>query len=360
MSNETLMPADPRPRTTVRAGGTSFVGLVGVELRRLWWRRLTKVAIVAIIAFVGIASYSAYQETRPETIAQRLDDFKQNVAEMKKQQDAMSAQEKASQLAECRAQEQQASGDSPVDFGCEQMFAPPTLQDYGLVDTGRDELVRAVAQASVYVLGFLAFLLGASFVAAEFSSGAMGNWLTFAPRRLQVAASKLSAATLAGAALAGLGVGLLLLTITGVTTINRPDASLNLPDAIPSSTEPLYLSLVRIVTVVALGGLGGAAIGLLLRSTAAVVGGILAYAVIVEGFVASGIGDGRYRPWTVSLNIDAFVQNGATYYVTKCDANGCQGVSATNSFTHGWVYLLVIAVVGVVAALAVFRRRDVT
>ncbi len=359
MSTDILTSSESRPKAHTRAGGTSFLGLVGVELRRLWWRRLTKVAIVGVIAFVGVATFGTYQETKPETIAQRFDDFQRNVAEMKTQQDAMPAQEKAAQLAECRQQEQ-SSGDTTGGFNCDQMFAPPTLQDYGLVISGRDELVRGVAQASVYVLGFLAFLLGASFVGAEFSSGAMGNWLTFAPRRLRVAASKLSAATVAGALLAVLGVGLSLLTVTGVTTINRPDASLKLPDAIASSTEPLYLSLVRIVVVVALGGLGGATIGVLLRSTAAVIGVVLGYAVVVEGFVANGIGDGRFRPWTMSLNIDAFVQNGARYYITSCDQNGCDGREHLNSFTHGWVYLLAVAVVGVVAALAVFRRRDVT
>lgn len=361
MSNETLMPADPRPRSAVRPGGTSFIGLVGVELRRLWWRRLTKVAIIGVIAFVGLASYGVYQQTNPETIAQRIDDFNRNVTEMKKQQEAMSAQDKAAQIADCRAQQQQqSSSDSPADFGCDQMFAPPTLESFGLVNTARDDLVRSLTQASVYVFGFLAFLLGASFVAAEFSSGSMGNWLTFQPRRLRVAASKLSAATLAGVALALFGVGLSLLAVTGVTTINRPDASLKLPDAAPTTTEPLSVSLLRIVVVVALGGLGGAAIGLLLRSTAAVVGLVLGYGVVVEGFIASGIGDGRFRPWTVSLNIDAFVQNGAKYYITSCNENGCQGQEQINSFTHGWVYLLVIAIVGVVAALAVFRRRDVT
>lgn len=360
MSNETLLPADSRPRATLRPGGTSFIGLVGVELRRLWWRRLTKVAIVGVIAFVGLASYGVYQQTSPETIAQRVDEFNRNVAEMKQQQASMTAADKAAQLASCRADEETQKKVQPdANFRCDS-FGLPSPQDYGLVNTARDELVRGLTQASVYVLGFLAFLLGASFVAAEFSSGSMGNWLTFAPRRLRVAASKLSAATIAGAALGLLGVGLSLLAVTGVTTINRPDASLKLPDAAPTTTEPLSLSLLRIVVVVALGGLGGAAIGLLMRSTAAVVGLVLGYAVVVEGFVANGIGDGRLKPWFVSLNLDAFVQNGATYYVTKCDANGCQGVPLTNSFTHGWVYLLVIAVVGVVAALAVFRRRDVT
>lgn len=361
MSNDTLIPNEPRARAQTKPRGTSLPGLVGVELRRLWWRRLTRVAIVVIIAFVGIATYATYDQTNPEKIAQRVDEFKAMVAENQKQQDAISPEQKAADLAQCRADEADAKkADSTADFGCDQVNGQMTYQDYGLITQARDELIRESSRASVYLLGFLAFLVGASFVAAEFTSGSMGHWLTFSPRRLRVGVSKLLAATIAGAGLALFGVALLALAVTGVTTINRPDETLKLPDAVPTTGEPLALSLVRIVAVVALGGLGGAAIAFMARSTAAVIGLVVGYAVVIEGFVASGVGDGRYRPWTVSLNIDAFVQNGAKYYVNSCTANGCQGVEMTNSYTHGWVYLLVLAVVGVSTALALFRRRDVT
>lgn len=361
MSNDTLIPSEPRPRAHTKPAGTSPPGLVGVELRRLWWRRLTKVAIVVIIAFVGIATYATYDQTNPEKIAQRVDEYKAMVAENEKARNAVSDEQKAADLATCRADEANAQKNDPnANFGCDQVNTTMTYQDFGLVNKARDELIRESAQASVYLLGFLAFLLGASFVAAEFTSGSMGNWLTFSPRRLRVGVSKLVAATAAGAGLALFGVALLSLAVTGVTTINRPDETLKLPDAVPSTGEPLALSLVRVVAVVALGGLGGAAIAFMARSTAAVIGLVVGYAVVIEGFVASGVGDGRYRPWTVSLNIDAFVQNGAKYYINSCTANGCEGREQIISYTHGWVYLLVLAAVGVAAALALFRRRDVT
>ncbi|WP_254666444.1 ABC transporter permease subunit [Humibacillus sp. DSM 29435] len=361
MTNQTMVPADPRPRAQVRPGGISFIGLVGVELRRLWWRRLTKVAIVGVIAFVGLATYGVYEQTNPEAVAQRIDSYNSMVAEMKQQQQSMTAEDKAAQISGCRTDEAaQKAVDPSADFNCEQVFGPPSPEDFGLTNPATDELIRGVAQSAVYLLGFLSFLLAASFIAAEFSSGSMGNWLTFQPRRLRVAASKLTASTIAGALLAVFGLALTALAVSGVATVNRPDASLKLPEALPSNPEPLALALLRIVAVVALGGLGGAAIGLIARSTAAVVGLVLGYGVVVEGFIANGIGDGRLRPWFVSLNIDAFVQNGATYYVNVCNADGCQGLQLKNSFTHGWVYLLIVAVVGVVAALAIFRRRDVT
>ena len=40
---------------------------------------------------------------------------------------------------------------------------------------------------------FIGFIIGADFVAAEISSGSMGNRLTSEPRRMRVSASKLSA-----------------------------------------------------------------------------------------------------------------------------------------------------------------------
>lgn len=360
--SDTLVPAASRPRTHAPPAGTSFVGLVGIELRRLWWRRLTKVAVVAVAAFIALATVQVYQQTNPENIAARVDDYNRVVAEMKSQYAAMPAEEKAAQLASCKSAEaeQVQGGSDPGDFGCDQMFQPPTPENFGLVNPARGELIRGVAQAGLYLLGFLAFLLGASFVAAEFTSGSMGNWLTFQPRRLRVATAKLLAATTGGVAIGAVGVGLATLGVTLVTTINRPDATLKLPDAAELEGGSVAQTLVRVVAAVALGGLGGAVLALILRSTAAVIGFVIGYGIIFEGYIANAFDGGRLRPWFAGINIDAFVQNGAKYFVETCTDNGCQGTQATNSYTHGWVYLLIIAVVGVVIALLSFRRRDVS
>jgi ABC-2 type transport system permease protein len=348
-----------RPRAETRPRGTTWVGLVGVELRRLWWRRLTKVVLLAIVAFVGLSTVQVYQQTNPEVIAQRLEEFNRYAAEVRAQQASLSAEEKAQQIATCRADQESARQSDPrADFRCDEQFAP-TLAGYGLVEAARSQLVGDAARALLYLLGFLAFLLGASSVAAEMTTGSMGNWLTFEPRRLRVATTKLAAATLGGLGVAVAGIALITLAVVGVTTLNRPGESVDLPDAPPSTDGPVSLLLLRVVVAVALGGLGGAVLGLLVRSTAAVVGVVLGYAVVVEGFVANGIQDGRLQPWFLRLNIDSFVGDCATYVVRTCGLDGCQGSALTNSYTHGWVYLLAVAVVGVVADLLVFRRRDV-
>jgi len=362
MSQHALVRDDRRTAAALRPRGTTFPGLVGVELRRLWWRRLARMVLVAIVLFVGFASFTAFQDSRPATIAQRVADYNRMVADMKQQLDAMPAAERQAQLDDCRKQQAQIQaqgGDPGSDLNCDQINQPPSLAQFGLVNTSRTEMTRSIAHEGVYLFGFLAFLLGASFVAAEFASGAMGTWLTFCPQRLRVAASKLVVAALGGLGIGAVAVGLAALGAFVVTTLNRPDAALHLPEAAATPDDPLSLALLRVVVVVALGGLGGAVLGLLARATAGVIGIVAGYAVLVEGFIANGVQGGALQPWLVRLNIDAFVGKGATYFVEACGPDGCQGAQHTLAYTHGWVYLLVLAVVGVAVALAVFRRRDV-
>ncbi|HET7397485.1 MAG TPA: hypothetical protein VFJ94_03090 [Intrasporangium sp.] len=354
---------DTRTSTTAtsRPPGPSLAGLVGVELRRLWWRRLTKVVLVAALAVIGIATFAVYQETKPETMAQRVADYNRMVADMKQQRDAMSAADRAQQRADCeRQQAEQRKTDPAADFRCDQMFEPPTPAAFGLVNTDRGQLLRKLVQDSTFIFGFLAFLLGTSLVAAEFSSGSMSSWLTFQPRRLRVGTAKLAAATLGGAVIGTLAVALATLGVALVTALNPPGSDTAMSDAPVVAGDSVGASLVRVVVAVALGGLGGAAIAFLFRATAGVMGMVLGYAVVVEGFIANGLAGGRLKPWLVSLNIEAFVKHDATYFATVCDADGCRGTQLTNSYTHGWVYLLVLSVVGVAAGLTAFRRRDVS
>ncbi len=354
-------PANPmRPRSETRPRGTTWVGLVGVELRRLWWRRLTKVVLLAVVAFVGLSVLQVYGETKPSNIADQIDGYNAMVREMQAQEAALSPADRAQQQADCRDQEAQVRASDPTaTFVCGDSTTM-TLADYGVVAPDRDVLVRRLTESLAYVFGFLAFLLGASFVAAELTTGAMGNWLTFQPRRLRVASTKLAAATLAGAVVALAGIGLTVLGVVGVLTVNRPWETLDLPPAPPGDGQPVSLVLLRVLLAVALGGLGGAVLGLITRSTAAVVGVVLGYVVVIESFVAPGILGGRLQPWLLRVNIDAFLQNGTTYNAQVCGPESCQYEILTATYTHGWVYLLVVAVVGVVAALLVFRRRDVT
>lgn len=348
--SETLVSPDSRPRTERRPRGTSFAGLVGVELRRLWWRRLTRVAVVAVVLFIGASVYNAYSESSPERVAQHLADFRTM------QQDAPRMAE------ECRKQqaiERDRSGDQTLDFGCDAESQTPTLEQMGVVLPVADTITEDITKVSALVLAFVALLVGAGFVGAEFTSGSMGQWLTFQPRRLRVASSKLAAAAVGGTAVAVLGVVLANLGARMIAVVNRPGSDLQLPEP-PALADPLWVLGLRTVALALGAGVVGAALGLLLRHTAAVIGVVLGFAVVVEGIVVQAFLQGRLQQWSVLKNIEAFIDKGTTYFAETCTATECQQGQQTLTYTHGWVYLLCVLVLVVLAGLVAFRRRDVT
>lgn len=346
--SETLISPASRPRSELQPKGTSFAGLVGVELRRLWWRRLTKAAVVAVVLFTGATIYNVYNASAPERLAQQIDDYRI----MQEQAPRM--------LEECREQQQMErdrSGDQTIDFGCEQQA--PTLEQMGLVLPVADTVTEGIAKVSALLLAFVALLLGASFVGAEFSTGSMGTWLTFQPRRVRVGASKLTAAALAGAAIAVLALVLTNLGARMIAVVNRPDADLQLPDP-PALDEPLPVLGLRIVALALGAGVVGAALALLLRQTAAIIGVVLGFAVVVEGIVVHAFFQGRLQQWSVLKNIEAFIEKGTTFFAETCTASGCDQREQTITFAHGWIYLLCVLLAAVVAGIVSFRRRDVT
>lgn len=263
---------------------------------------------------------------------------------------------------ECRQQqaaERDRSGDQTLDFGCDAQSQTPTLEQMGIVLPVADTITEGIITVGALVLAFVALLVGAGFVGAEFGSGSMGQWLTFQPRRLRVAASKLAAAAVGGTALAALGLVLANLGARMVAVVNRPDSDLQLPEA-PPLGEPLWALGLRTLALALGAGVVGAALALLLRHTAAVIGLVLGFAVVVEGIVVQSFLQGRLQQWSVLKNIEAFIDKGTTYFAETCSATECQQAQQTLTYTHGWVYLLCVLVLVVLVGLVAFRRRDVT
>ena len=346
--SETLLSSDSRPRSELRPTGTSFAGLVGVELRRLWWRRLTKAVLVAVVVFTGATVYNAYNASAPERLAQQIDDYK------------IMVEQSPRAIEECKtqqAQERERSGDQTIDFGCDEQV--PTLEDMGLVLPVADTISEEIAKVSALLLAFLALLLGASFVGAEFSTGSMATWLTFAPRRLRVAVSKIVAAAVGGAAIAAVGLVLANVGARMVAVVNRPGDDLTLPAA-PALQEPLAVLGLRVLALAIGAGLVGAALGLVLRHTAAIIGAVLVFAVVVEGIFVQSFFQGRLQQWSVLHNIEAFIERGTTFYAESCTATQCEYGPQALTYTHGWVLLLSVVALVVLAGTLSFRRRDVS
>lgn len=354
---------DSRPRADLRPSGTSFAGLVGVELRRLWWRRLTKAVLAGATLFVLTMVYNAYTSSTPERLAQQLDTYRIMVEDSRRQAEQMK-DELPQLVKDCEEQqrlERERAGDESIDYGCASIGSvhTPTMEEMGIVVPIADTITATAMEPLVSVLAFLVLILMGSFVAAELTTGSMATWLTFKPRRVQVGASKLLAAALGATAIAALAVGLLVLGARMVATLNRPGSDLQLPEP-PPLAESLGQLALRAVVIVMLAGVLGAALGLLIRHTAAVVGSLLGYVVLVEGIAVNALLQGRLTPWAVVPNAYAFLRKGYEYMAETCTPQRCTYATQTVSFTHGWVYLVVVGVLAVALALAVFRRRDVT
>ncbi len=326
--------------------------LTKVELRRLFSRRLTTIALLGALILTGLMLFDSFQRAKPLSGAE-LTSQQAQFDQAHKDWVVNSEQ----QLQDCLTQQaEQQKTDPKANFGCNQM--EPKLENWGKPQAKFAEMMPSTLLAGSYLLTFVGFVVGASFVGAEFSSGSMANWLTFEPRRMQVYGSKLAAA---GLGLVPATVALLGLLTAGVWLIVRhfsPTAGTTAKvwgDLGEMGARSLALALAATVT--------GAAIGVLLRRTVAVLGIAIGYLVLVEGVFGQALQ--AARPWLLQLNVTGWLQHDAKYYINSCttDAQGnysCQGVEKVLTFGHSSAYLGLLVVFAVGLAALVFRRRDVS
>jgi ABC-2 type transport system permease protein len=327
--------------------------LTRVELRRLFSRRLTTIAILGALVITGLMLFGSYQTAKPlsgaELTQQRVQ-FDQAHKEWVANGDQ--------QLQGCLTQQADMQKTDPkANLGCDQM-EPRWGANWGKPVAKFTEIMPTALIGGSLLLAFVGFLVGAGFVAAEFSSGSMANWLTFEPRRLRVYTSKLGAA---GLGLLPIAVAMLGLLTAGVWLIVGHFAST------AGTTTKVWDNLAqmggRAVVLAVAAALAGAAMGVLFRHTAAVLGIAVGYLVLVEGIFRQALQGAQ--PWLLSLNFEAWLRHGAKYYPLVCKTDGqgnysCQGVEKLLTFGHSSAYLGILVVLMVGLAAVVFRRRDVS
>ncbi len=333
--------------------------LVLTELARFFSRALLWGLACGALALALLGPYSAWQASSPPSA--------QDIAFAQEQVDAFEPMS-PEDLETCLAEEQKYFEDfpdeKPDDFvsGC---TWEPTLADYLPYRHYFDSDALGVVTGIALPLALVALVMGASFVAAEFSTGSIGNWLTFAPRRGQVYASKLTAAALGTLPTALVALAVLVGGTWAAFAVNDAmHAPANRGDGTSTVADLLQVGGRTAALVVGVALLGGA-LGFLLRHTAAVLGAIVGWVAVVEGYVAAMVPG--LRPYLLNLNVDAWVNGGTTYWVDRCapdpdqgNAMVCDSVTHVVSQTHGAVVLGVVGVVAVVVAWLVFRRRDVS
>jgi ABC-type transport system involved in multi-copper enzyme maturation permease subunit len=191
------------------------------------------------------------------------------------------------------------------------------------------------------VLIIAAWLLGASFIGADWHAGTVPTLLTWEPRRLRVMVTKL----------AGCLMVVFLLVIAVQILLG---GGLALVAAVRGTTEGADVAWMRntggiALRVAVLSGIGSAigfALASVARNTAAALGVGFGYTVIVENLVR-GLRP-QWAPWLVGDN--------AVVFITGQSA----GLSFDRTILQAGLLLVAYAAALLIVAVAVFRARDVS
>lgn len=319
-----------------------MIRLIRAELDRLASRRLPLILLLAALVAVGLFQLAVAESVRPPSPAevaaaregyeQARQDWQENRAEI----EAQCAQE---------------------GLPLEQCFPEPTEADFGLAPIPYDEIVSAGVLLSASLAMLVCYLMAASAIGAEYTTGSLSNWLTFVPRRGRVFASKLVAVGL-GAALAGALLGGAMIGASALITRGFDQPLTGFAGVAASAGRGVALAVVAAVL--------GFCVAMLTRYTVAALGVVIGYllAVLVTnilGFLVPAISE--LKRWALETNIQAFLNHGHTYVVFRrqVTAEGVQvlPVERTLSFAAGAGYLAVLAAALIVITALVFRRRDV-
>lgn len=322
-----------------------MTALLRTELKRLLHRRTVVALLVAAIVLPAVVWVTTVWGTRPVSEAD---------------------------LAAARAETEQLHNDEvtaciahPGDWGidvqsvaeekipalCEDMSAGYEVYVRDQLDLGQLVGGNGTAFGLVTMIAALVFIAGASFAGADWASGSMSNQLLVEPRRARVWTAKGLVVAAVGAVvsavvLAAFWLGMLLMAHLW----DRP--------AVPDIAQTLLWLNLRGIVLVAVAGLVGYAVAMWFRSSASAVVAILVIALGAELLLRSLPIDNP-DPWTPSLNLQAWVQNGAQYWPSNCWDSGCGELGLHHGFGSAALYLAVGAVVVLVFSLLSFRRRDV-
>jgi ABC-2 type transport system permease protein len=329
--------------------------LTHVELRRYLARGAVRMLIIGMVAAVLVAAFSVWRTTQPPSQAQ-VDEAQRQYAIA--QSDWV--QNGPQMIATCKEHEAEARQTDP-SFACDKIAGTaPTLDSY----LPSRETFAASAGGWLGQVGSLVLLLslivGATFVAAEFSTGALSTWLTFEPRRGRVFASKAVVVTAATAVTALVVTALAVGVFWVAAAVNHATG-----DVTAQTLTDLGNESARGAAAAGGAALLGAVLAFLLRHTAAVIAVVIAWLIAVDKLLVIGL---LQAPrWSATYNLQAWLNAGFEQTVgpTSCstDAAGTMvcdgGTNLTITMAQAGVTLAGLLAVAAAVALLVFQRRDV-
>ena len=338
------------------------MSLVRAEARRLAKRRVTRytllLMVLGLIAIAGAFALSSQKIGPAQLAAARAE--------------AAREEDRARQAAEIERGECERSKEAgtntdrfPAGFDCAQITGPPpgTFEPDWFLPYQFDFRKEFNIFIAVFcgILALFAFIVGASFVGAEWSSGGMMNLLLWRPRRLSVLFTKLG--VLLGTVL-GIGLALGAVWTVAFWLIGRYDGRLGKLTA--GAWQSFALDGARglgLVLAVAAVAFGLASIG---RHTAMALGAAIAVGVASEigiriamAVVGASFGD-RYVLSTYAVSW--FMKEYKLTDWSSCDF--VQGACEPKTFLVTWQDSALVFGVGTVVVLAaaawLMRSRDIT
>jgi hypothetical protein len=342
----------------------SLAGLVGAELSRFFARRFVRIMVLFVLVVLALIALGYAANTTPITPEQRAVARAQAQAQVDEQ---LRMTEQLYQ--DCLTS--QASND-PGKFGpgfnCEDLRTKiPGQFDLDLyADSFLPHQFVFVREAdgvlylAAAILCLFAFVVGASFIGAEWTSGGLTNLLLWRPRRLSLLTTKL------GSGLLGVLIvctGFLVVWIGTLWTIAATAGSTS--GATPGLWRSIALSSVRILALALIAAVIGFALASLGRHTAMALGVFIGYLLVFEvgtRIVFSQLQVAFPERFTLVPYVVGWLTKKFTLYdfdVCRFSFDQCQPREYVITMaTSAWVIGLLAALL-LAAAMFTFRRRDV-
>jgi ABC-type transport system involved in multi-copper enzyme maturation permease subunit len=336
------------------------MSLYKAETRRLVKRRFTKLFVLGglvVLAAVAVGMFLSNQKIGPEQIAsaraQAQADLQASVADTQRYR------------TECQAaQGTPKAADFPA--GCDDIIDP--TQENFRVDwympatlEFREKFPDMVTTLAA-IMALVAFIVGASFVGAEWSSGGMMNLLLWRPQRVRVLATKLAAFL----------VGLTALTVvveaawTGLFYLIAQSRG-STASMTSGAWQSIALMELRALAVVIVGGAVGFGLASIGRHTAMALGVVVAVAVVFQFGLGAVLGLANIKfaeAYLIPVWLIAWMSE--SYRIedsSSCDfsaTGGCQPETLTLTWQMAAPGLAAIFILVVGASLWTMRSRDVT
>ncbi|GAB4081712.1 ABC transporter permease subunit [Modestobacter muralis] len=336
----------PSVPTTAPAG--RFGGLLRAETHRLRARRFIQVLLgLAVLAWIAVTALGLlnYEKATPERLAAAQAQLQEQVEQN-----------------EIGRQQCLTDPSLPPDVPVDQLCGPPmTAEDmelswfldptpYSLSEEGPGGAVSIAAATAV-----LTFLIGATFVGAEWSSRSMVALLFWETRRPRVMGAKIAVVAVA-TLLVGVATQLAWLATAGIWQAVAGDG-VPLPDGFWSE---MLATHGRGALLALFAGLLGFGLTNLVRNTGAALGVGFVYFAVVESAI-SGFRP-TWQPWLLTTNAAGLVVPGGlelTIYTDEIDTQG-NSVVIEHLVTNlqGGIVMGVVTAVVVGVGVVLFSRRD--